>query len=466
MVKLLQAHPGGTGPLALGQRFLDKFEVRSLLGRGGHAWVYECFDRFLQRSVAVKIIKTLREAGHDLSRRARAEAQVLAGLTHPNLVHVLDAGTFGGLVYLVMEKLEGRTLRELLIAESRLPIPQALDITIQVAEGLQLAHQHGVIHRDLKPENIFIESGNRVKVLDFGVAKVLGASHVTTQRDRLQGTVLYMSPEQLQGIAVTPASDVFALGTLLFEMLYGHPLLLGGGPLPSNEHVAWMQLYQVPPPLESLDQGIPRYLGKLVGRAIVKLPSDRTQTMRELRDAAVDALRRHETERAFSDRTTPNRAPPAVVSKPTATRELAKSLLLGVLVAAALIALLIVSRSVRQQGPRAVPAREARILRLVSAAPETSGTTHPLAPSDADGADAADAGAAPPPALASPARTITPVVPEPPHAARSVLGAPRAQRQPRARAAEHGLVAAPTSNTEESPLARKGAPSPAPQMIF
>ncbi len=296
VVKLLQAHPGGTGPLVVGETCFGKLEVRALLGKGGHAWVYECFDRFLQRPVAVKVIKTLHEAGRDLSRRAQSEAQVLAGLEHPNLVRMLDAGIHGGLVYIVMEKLEGRTLRHALMTLSRLSIPETLRLAIQVADGMQLAHDHGVIHRDLKPENLFITAENHLKVLDFGVAKVLGASHVTTQRDRLQGTFLYMSPEQLQGVAVTPASDVFALGTMMFEMLYGHPLLLGGEELPSNEHVAWMQLHDVPPPLEKLDARIPRYVGKLIGRAIVKLPSDRFQTMRELGKAAAEALHRYERE--------------------------------------------------------------------------------------------------------------------------------------------------------------------------
>jgi serine/threonine-protein kinase len=149
--------------------FLEKYEVRALLGKGGHAWVYECFDRFLNRAVAVKVIKTLREAGRDLSHRAQAEAQVLAAMTHPNLVRVMDAGVMGGLVYIVMEKLEGRTLRHALMALSRLTVPEALNLAIQIAEGMH----SGVIHRDLKPENIFIEADSHVKVLDFGVAKVL-----------------------------------------------------------------------------------------------------------------------------------------------------------------------------------------------------------------------------------------------------------------------------------------------------
>jgi serine/threonine-protein kinase len=308
--------------------FLGKLEVRALLGKGGHAWVYECFDRFLKRSVAVKVIKTLREVGRDLGKRAQSEAVVLASMTHPNLVRVIDAGISDGLVYIVMEKLEGRTLRQALMATGRLPVAEALTIALQIADGMQAAHEHGVIHRDLKPENIFIEPPNRVKVLDFGIAKVLGSTQMTTQKDRLQGTVLYMSPEQLQGLTATPTSDVFALGTMLFEMLCAHPLTLGGA-LPNNEHAAWMQLYRDPPRLETVDPKIPRYVGKLVARAIVKLPSERYPSMRELREAAFQALQRYRSEQAMRpgeqprDLTTepigpldPSAIPPATVAIP------------------------------------------------------------------------------------------------------------------------------------------------------
>jgi len=395
--------------------FLEKLEVRALLGKGGHAWVYDCFDCFLERPVAVKAIKTLREAGRDLRRRAQAEAQVLANLAHPNLVRVIDAGVVGGLVYIVMEKLEGRTLRDTLMEVSRLSVRDALGIAIQIADGMQVAHSTGVIHRDLKPENIFIAPGNQVKVLDFGVAKVLGASHATTQKDRLQGTVLYMSPEQLQGVAVTPASDVFALGTMLFEMLYGHPLTLGGE-LPNNEHVAWMQLYKVPPPLESLDRKIPRYVGKLVGRAIVKLPSDRYQTMREFHDAAVAALGRYDAEcaataqpaarpepspsahaalgiakHAVMERAAPRARtiePQETASPQARSPKLAKSvtcgLLAGLMVIAALIALLHVPSPIGSTAvPTTIPGAarlEPRVTRQASRPPSPPTQAGPAAP--------------------------------------------------------------------------------------
>jgi serine/threonine-protein kinase len=282
-----------------GEPFLGKYEVRALLGKGGHAFVYECFDPFLDRSVAIKVIKSPREVGHDLGKRAQGEARVLARLDHKNLVRVLDAGVSGGLVYLVMEKLEGRTLRQALIEHGRLNVLETLTIAIQVAAGMEAAHAAGAIHRDLKPENIFILPGNAVKVLDFGVAKVMGLGAQTTQKDMLQGTVLYMSPEYLQGFGVTPRSDVFALGTILFEALYCHPLTLSGA-VPSAKEAVWMQLASVPPSLDTLDPRIPRYVAKLVGRAIVKVAEQRCPSMRELREAAETALARLKEESSAS----------------------------------------------------------------------------------------------------------------------------------------------------------------------
>jgi serine/threonine-protein kinase len=282
------------GPLHLGDTFLGKYEIRSLLGRGGHAFVYEAYDPFLDRSVALKVIKSPKDAGRDLGKRARAEAQVLSRADHKNLVKVLDAGIADGLVYLIMEKLEGRTLRDTLTDLHRLSVAEALVVGLQVAEGMEVAHREQVIHRDLKPENIFIEAGNALKVLDFGIAKVLGiGGHrpETTEKDLLQGTVLYMSPEHLQGFGVTAKSDIYALGTILFEALYAHPLAVGEKPAGLQE-AAWMQIAKVPPMLDELDPAIPHHVAKLVQRAIVKMPDQRYATMRDFRQAISNALTR------------------------------------------------------------------------------------------------------------------------------------------------------------------------------
>jgi len=279
------------GPLQIGDSFLGKYEIRALLGKGGHAFVYEALDRFLDRLVAIKVIKSPKDAGRDLGPRAQKEAQLLSRADDPHLVKVIDAGIADGLVYLVMERLHGRTLRDALKELGRLSVAEALVVGLQVADGMEVAHRLQVIHRDLKPENIFIELKNAVKVLDFGIAKVLGIGVETTQKDLLQGTVLYMSPEHLQGFGVTPRSDVYALGTILFEALYSHPLTVGERPAGLQE-AAWMQIAKVPPLLDELDPSIPHYVAKLVHRAIVKMPEQRYGSMRELREAISVALER------------------------------------------------------------------------------------------------------------------------------------------------------------------------------
>ncbi|HKY38438.1 MAG TPA: protein kinase [Polyangiaceae bacterium] len=282
------------GPLRTGDTFLGKYEIRSLLGRGGHAFVYEAYDPFLDRVVAIKVIKGPQDTGRDLGKRARYEAQVLSRIDHKNLVKVIDAGISEGLVYLIMEKLVGRTLRDVLKETHRVSVAEALTIGLQVADGMDLAHRGQVIHRDLKPENIFIEAGNALKVLDFGIAKVLGITGhrpETTEKDLLQGTVLYMSPEHLQGFGVTPKSDIYALGTILFESLYSHPLAIGDRPAGLQE-AAWMQIARMPPMLDELDPAIPHFVAKLVQRAIVKMPEQRYATMRDFREALSAALTR------------------------------------------------------------------------------------------------------------------------------------------------------------------------------
>jgi serine/threonine protein kinase len=283
------------GPLKVGDTFLDKYEVRRLIGSGGHAFVYQCFDLFLSRVVAIKVIKPAGEGVGNIHERARTEAQLLVRIDHERLVKVIDAGIWQGLVYLVMEYLEGRNLREVLRELGRLSVAETLTIGYQIAEGMAYAHGKRVIHRDLKPENIFILAENAAKVLDFGIAKVRGLDGLdakTTQKDMVQGTWLYMSPEHLQGHQVTPQSDIFALGTLLYESLYTHPLRVGEAPV-GREEAAWMQMFKVPPLLSDLDTSIPRYVAKAVQRAVLKVPGERYADMREFMNALLGALKRH-----------------------------------------------------------------------------------------------------------------------------------------------------------------------------
>jgi serine/threonine protein kinase len=270
------------GPLSPGERLL-KYEIRGLLGRGGHAFVYHGYDPFLDRSVAIKIIPNPTDRDRDLRRRAQLEARVLCRLRHPNVVQVMDAGvTESGFVYIIMERLEGRTLRDVLLDVRLLTVQEALVIGAHIAEGTQAAHDENAVHRDLKPENVFIQVQNAAKVLDFGIAKFVGEAPMTTQKDLLHGTLLYMSPEHLQGASATARSDIFSLGVLLYEALSGRPPALLGIAEPTLQTLAWAQIHRMPPPLDELTGTVPRHVARLVQRMIAKDPVDRFPSMQEV----------------------------------------------------------------------------------------------------------------------------------------------------------------------------------------
>jgi serine/threonine protein kinase len=272
-----------TGPFSPGDTLLDQYQVRRLLGVGGHAYVYECHDRFLDELLAVKVIPNPPNRGRALLDRARAEAQLLRRLSHPNLVRVHTAAALGeDMVCLVMEKLEGVTLRHLLALLGRLSVAEAASIVRQVATGVAAAHELNVIHRDIKPDNAFVlPPRNQVKVLDFGIAKFLGQGLQTSNKYRFQGTPLYMCPEQLRGAGVTVRSDVYQLGTVFFELVAGVNPNLIDVDNPNFEQIAFVQLTRPVPhlskvvaaPLESLDW--------LIQKATSKDPAQRFATMDE-----------------------------------------------------------------------------------------------------------------------------------------------------------------------------------------
>ncbi|MCA9599613.1 MAG: protein kinase [Myxococcales bacterium] len=282
------------GPLDPGQRF-ENFEIVGLLGSGGTAFVYEGYQEFLDRRVAIKVIPGKAEKAAEFRRRARAEAIVLSRIRHPNVVQVFDAGVTsdGALIYIIMERLIGRPLRDVLIALRALSVPEALVVGAQVCDAVEAAHRLGAIHRDLKPENIFIENGNHARVLDFGIAKFLDSGGFqTTDKYRWQGTPLYMSPEQLQGRQVTVRTDIYALGTLLYEALAGGHPCLNGIETPTHTELGWIQIGHVPPPLTELVPTIPDYVARVVQRAIAKAPENRYGSMHEFGIALRDAERR------------------------------------------------------------------------------------------------------------------------------------------------------------------------------
>ena len=279
--------------LRVGARFLDKYEIYEQIGHGAQARVYRGKHVFSGREIAIKVIHSAYGLTHEMLVRGRSEAHALGKLDHPSIVVMHDAGvTDEGLFYIVMELLRGRSLRAALTAHGRLGVEEVLRLAIQAGEALQAAHEGGLIHRDLKPDNIYLTRGNRLKVLDFGIAKMLNEIGFTTREDIVVGSLLYMSPEQIQGDPITPRSDMFALGLMMFEALLGkHPSLLvfecdlsARNEPPRRATLAdipAIQVNRMPPLLSDLDPKIPIHVARVVQRALAKLAGDRFSTMRE-----------------------------------------------------------------------------------------------------------------------------------------------------------------------------------------
>src|ERR1700686_1627916 len=210
---------------------LGSYEILAPLGAGGMGEVYKARDKKLDRDVAVKVLPQSVAADPEALARFEREAKAVAALSHPNILAIHDFGDQDGIAYAVMELLEGETLRGKLDAGA-IPQKQAVDYALQVAKGLSAAHEKGIVHRDLKPENLFVSKDGHLKILDFGLAKKVEAvargketsaptASGHTQPGTVMGTVGYMSPEQVRGLPVDHRSDLFAFGTILYEMLSG-----------------------------------------------------------------------------------------------------------------------------------------------------------------------------------------------------------------------------------------------------
>ncbi|MEZ4230466.1 MAG: protein kinase [Polyangiaceae bacterium] len=261
----------------------DRYQLLRLLGSGGFGQVFEARHRYLARPTAIKAMHVHHVGRAELRQRMQVEALVLSRLDHPNLIRVHDAGVLeNGVVWLAMDLLEGQTLREVLDGGGRLELPTALDYAIQIAEGVEAAHQLNVIHRDLKPENVFVTRSGELKVLDLGMAKLLGYNLKTTEVHELAGTVPYMSPEHLEGKQVDPRSDVYGLGLVLFECVSGRHPFIAPGEEPNHVTIGHRQLNSPPPSLLELVPGLPAYVWDIVEKALAKSRQNRQQTMHEL----------------------------------------------------------------------------------------------------------------------------------------------------------------------------------------
>ena len=263
---------------------LGPYEIVAPLGAGGMGEVYRARDAKLGREVAIKVLPAhLAGDAHAIERLER-EARVLASASHPNIIAIFDFGSSDGLIYVVMELLDGHTLRALL-GDGALPVRRTVDYAIQIAQGLGAAHDRGIVHRDLKPENLFVTRDGHVKILDFGLARqhvLLGADETTLAQQTEPGTVLgtvgYMAPEQVQGKPADARSDIFAFGAVLYEMLSGRRAFKGQSAAETMHAI----LRDDPPDLLESVKSLAPALDRIVGHCLEKSPDLRFQSARDV----------------------------------------------------------------------------------------------------------------------------------------------------------------------------------------
>jgi eukaryotic-like serine/threonine-protein kinase len=287
--------------------FHGRYRIVRKLGTGGMANVYLAEDQELGRRVAIKILNERHAGDEQFIERFRREAKNAAGLSHPNIVSIYDRGEAEGTYYISMEYLEGRSLKELILARGPAPISVTIDYARQILAALRVAHRQGLVHRDIKPHNVLVDGEGRLKVTDFGIARA-GPSQMT-EEGSIIGTAQYLSPEQAQGAPVTPASDLYSVGIVLYELLTGSVPFSGDSPV----ELAMKHLSKVPEPPSHLRAEIPRDLDLVVMRALAKSPEERYESAEEM-DADLARVARGvsvspETEEAAT----------AIIARPIAT---------------------------------------------------------------------------------------------------------------------------------------------------
>ena len=259
-----------------GTLFADRYRLERKLGSGGMADVWLAEDQELGRHVAVKILHERYANDEQFVERFRREATHAAGLSHPNIVSIYDRGVADGSYYIVMEYIEGRTLKELIVTRGPCPVPVAISYTRQILAALRYAHKNGIIHRDIKPHNVLVDREGRVKVADFGIARA-GASEMT-EAGSIVGTAQYLSPEQARGAPVDESSDLYSTGIVLYELLTGTVPFTGETPV----EIAMKHLSQTPEAPSARRPEIPHDLDLVVLRALAKEPAERYRTAAEL----------------------------------------------------------------------------------------------------------------------------------------------------------------------------------------
>ena len=264
--------------MKIGQIIKERYEIVEILGEGGMAFVYKAKDKQLQRNVAIKTLKPNYVNQEKFVDRFRREAQTAANLNHPNIVQIFDWGIEDE-PYFVMEYIEGNTLTSIITGNKTVGLNDILYIGSQVANGLKEAHKHGLVHRDIKPGNIMITPDGKVKVTDFGIVSLQNEESDITKTGAVLGTASYISPEQAQGKPVSFESDLYSLGTVLYELIAGNPPFTGDSPIAT----ATKHLTDKPEKLSNYRKDIPKALENAILKLLEKRPSDRFKSAEDLR---------------------------------------------------------------------------------------------------------------------------------------------------------------------------------------
>ncbi len=278
--------------LSRGQKINDRYEIIKTIGEGGMANVYLANDTILDRKVAIKVLRGDLSNDEKFIRRFKREALSVSNLSHPNIVEVYDVGEEDGNYYIVMEYIDGKTLKQLLQKRGALTLTEVIDIMCQLTDGLAHAHEAYIIHRDIKPQNIMIEDNGLVKITDFGIAMALNSTQLT-QTNSVMGSVHYLPPEQANGKGSTVKSDIYSLGILMYELLTGSVPFKGD----TAVEIALKHMKEKIPSIRKQNPTIPQSVENIVLKATAKNPKNRYDTVRDMYNDLKTAMDRDNEKR-------------------------------------------------------------------------------------------------------------------------------------------------------------------------